>query len=135
MIEHAVPPVSDEEWLARYLCYGRYIRADRTIRPEALTPHPHPNLSVTRHRNLDEAKIWQIGAGVALQTGTTLHGRGDLQAVDFRRETLAVIADPVENNPNHANVVDWPAEKARQKLLAQKIAIACRFVPPPATGK
>jgi hypothetical protein len=37
---------------------------------------------------------------------------------------LQVVAAPVPENPNHANVIDWPAEKSAQKIIAQQIAEA-----------
>jgi hypothetical protein len=32
-------------------------------------------------------------------------------------------------DPNHANVTEWPAEKPVQKIIAQEIAAAVKFVP------
>jgi hypothetical protein len=128
MSELAAPPVADQEELARYIYFSRYIRTDKTIRPEALVPHPYPDLSVTRHRDLNELTIWKIGAEIARVNGTTLHGRADLQAVDFRRQHLKVDPAPVEGNANHANVTGWPIEKSAQKNVAQKIMVACRFM-------
>ena len=129
-----VPPVDSNEWLARFIHYQRHIRQDRTVRPDAFIPHPYPDLSVTRHLQLLEAELWQVGGDVARQSSKALHGRVDVQVFVFQQQQLQVIADPVfPENPNHANVTGWPAEKPAQKIIAQQIAAAASRVlaPPP----
>jgi hypothetical protein len=120
-----VPPITSDEWLARFIHYQRYIRQDRTVRADAFIPHPYPDLSVTRHLQLSDAELWRIGGDVARQINRSLHGRVDTQVFVFQRQRLQVIADPVfPDNPNHANINGWPAEKAAQKIIAQQIAAA-----------
>ena len=120
-----VPPIDSDEWLARFIHYQRYIRQDRTVRADAFIPYPYPALSVTRHLQLSEAELWRIGRDVARQVNKTLHGRVDAQVFMFQQQQLHVVADPVfPENPNHANVTGWPAEKAAQKVIAQEIAAA-----------
>jgi hypothetical protein len=51
-----------------------------------------------------------------------LHGRADAQVFVFEQQQLQVVADPIKDNPNHANVIGWPKEKPAQKILAQEIA-------------
>ncbi len=116
--------VQDDEWLARYLLYRRYIRRDGTdlIKPEAFIPHPRSDLSVTRHLGLGESRIWEVGRDVASQTGKTLYGRADMITADFTRHRLSVNPDPIPGNPNHANVSNWPADKPSQKMIAIEIA-------------
>jgi hypothetical protein len=129
-----VPPVDPDEWLARFIHYQRYIRQDWTVRADAFIPHPYPDLSVTRHLQLSEAELWQIGRDVARHTSKTLHGRADVQVTFFQQQQLQVVADPVlPENPNHANVTGWPAEKPAQKIIAQQITAAASKVlaPPP----
>jgi len=116
--------VSDDEWLARYILYRRHIRRDGSgsVKPEAFIPHPHADLSVTRYLALDEFQIWRTGQGVAKQTGKTLYGRADVVAANFTRHRLSVNSDPLPDNPNHANISNWPADKPAQKMLAIEIA-------------
>lgn len=123
-----VPPIDSDEWLARFIYYQRYIRPNRTVRPEAFIPHPYPDLSVIRHLQLSEAELWQIGRDVARPTGKTLYGRADVQAIVFLLQELRVGADPLPKIPNHANVFGWPAEKPAQKIIAQEIAAAAGSV-------
>jgi hypothetical protein len=70
---------------------------------------------------------------VARQIGQTLRGRADVQVSVFRRQELNVVEAPLVENPNHANVTGWPAEKPAQKVIAQQIAAAAgkaRELPP-----
>lgn len=116
--------VSDDEWLARYILYRSHIRRDGsdTIKPDAFIPHPHADLSVTRHVGLSEDRIWKIGQDVAKQRGKTLYGRADVVTSNFRSHKLDVKADPIENNLNHAIISNWPPEKSAQKMIAIEIA-------------
>ena len=65
MNSHTVPPstVADDEVLARFILHKRYIRNDGTLKPDLFIPHPHTDLSVTRHVGLEESSIWAIGEG------------------------------------------------------------------------
>ena len=122
--------ISPEENLARYVLYNRHIRkADNTVKADAFIPHPYVDLSVTRHSGLDESNIWAIGADVAQKQGKTLYGRADIQTSEINKAALEVISDPDEGNPNHANVIGWPTEKAAQKNIALEIASKSTYLP------
>jgi hypothetical protein len=133
MIDSAnVPEVAAEESLARYVLQSSHVRrSNKTVKPDAFMPHPHVDLSVTRHRMATEAELWSVGVGVATVTGKILYGRGDIQAHVCLVQKLSVRADPVEGNPNHASVTSWPADKPLQKAIAQEVAATARFVEHP----
>ena len=116
--------VASEERLARFILHRSHLRQDWTVKPDAFIPHPRHELSVTRHLHLSEPEIWNIARQVARHTEKTLYGRADVRASDFERQTLRVVAAPVLENPNHANVSGWPLEKSAQKAIAQAIAQA-----------
>ncbi len=116
--------VQSDEQLARFILNRSRLRPDGTVRPDMFIPYPLNELSVTRHLELSEVELWKIGQDVARQTGKTLHGRADVQAFIFQKQRLRVIAAPILENPNHANVVGWPSEKPVQKTIAQEIAAA-----------
>lgn len=127
-----VPPVGADELLARFVLQRSHIRSsDRTIKPDALIPHPRADLSVTRHLMATEVELWSVGQDVANTRGKTLYGRGDFSAVMCANQRLVVQAAPLANNPNHANVRGWPAEKPLQKIIAQQVAAATKFVEAP----
>ena len=114
--------IHPDELLARFIFYRRYFRDDNTIRPEAFIPHPYNDLSVTRHLNLNESQLRDIGESVALESDKTLHGRADITAKVVSNLTLSTNPDPTPNNPNHAIIIGWPEEKSKQKTVAQLIA-------------
>lgn len=133
MIDSAnVPVVASHETLARYVLSGNHIRAaNQTLKPDAFIPPPHGSLSVTRHLSATEDELWAVGKDIARSRVRTLHGRGDVGATVCINQDLAVEADPVGDNPNHANIVGWPADKPARKIIAQEIAAAAKFVPVP----
>jgi hypothetical protein len=129
-----VPAVAPNELLARFIYSSRHFgRANRRIKAAAFLPPSNGKESVTRHREATEWELWQIGQAGADTRGQTLYGRGDVLAATCGSQGLSIEADPVEGNPNHANVVGWPLEdKAACKLIAEEIALAAKFVATPA---
>lgn len=86
---------------------------------------------MTRHLGLDEPEVWKTGQSVASETGATLHGRADVQAHVYANQRLRVFPKALPNNLNHADVVDWPADKSAQKEIALLIAREASFKPIP----
>ncbi len=128
-----VPAVESVELLARYVYASKHFsRQNRRVKAAAFLPPGNGRESVTRHREATEAEVWQVGQAAAESRERTLYGRGDVLAATCESQRLAVEADPIEDNPNHANVVGWPMDdKAKCKLIAEEIAVAARFVPVP----
>lgn len=116
--------VSSQDLVARYIFYKNYLRQDLTIKPDAFIPYPWPDLSVTRHLELKDAELWHIGSEIAEQREKTLCGRADFRVAVATIQNLQVIADPLPENPNHANIKGWPPDKAAQKIIAQELAAA-----------
>jgi hypothetical protein len=124
-----IPDVSPDEALARYVMHSSHIRrSNQTIKADAFMPHPHRQLSVTRHLAATESELWSFGEQVAAVSGKTLYGRGDIRVAVCLAQKLAVDAAPTETNPNHADVSGWPDYKAAQKIIALEIAAAAVFV-------
>ena len=117
-----VPEVTAEEWLARYVCQSKHVRLYQTVRPDAFIPFPHQDLSVTRHLHATKQEIWNLGEQVAMESHRSLYGRADIQARTCHAENLGVVAAPIPNNPNHADITGWPAEKSLQKMIAVLLA-------------
>lgn len=135
MIEPArIPPVGASEIVERYVLYRRHVRADQTVKPDAFIPPPDRMMSVTRHYLATEAELWQVGQNVASARGRTLEGRADVGAEVIRGQNLDLVPDPIPDNPNHANVTQWPADKAAQKILAAELAKQACFRPWRAPG-
>ena len=129
-----VPPMTSEERLARFLLSSSHIRpSSGTVKLEAFMPHPHVELSLTRHRQTTDAEMWKEGARVASVRRANLHGRADIVTAVVLVEGLEVVPKPIPDNPNHADVLGWPAEKDAQKIKAILIAKAARLVMRPAS--
>lgn len=130
-----IPPITPEEWLARFVTVEKWVRADQTIRQDAFIPPKDLNLSVTRHLNLSKNELWAVGQvvadAVAKHPGAVLHGRADIQVHHAIQQNLRVEAAPLPDNENHAHITGWP-EKAAQKSIAQQLAAAAgKLVPFP----
>lgn len=78
-----------------------------------------------------EGELWGAGQHVAELRGKTLYGRADFSGSACVGLRLNVAAAPLDDNPNHANVRGWPAEKPLQKIIAQQVAAAATFVEAP----
>lgn len=127
MNQTGVAPISDDELVARFVVFSRWVRANGTVKPDAFLPPPDLHLSVTRHASLSTEELWSRGQRVARQRGLTLHGRADLMVGRIVEADLSIEPAAIEGNPEHAHVVGWPREKSAQKSLAQRIAAGSRF--------
>src|SRR5687768_126220 len=59
-------PVEDDERLARFVLSKRHVlKSGDGVKAEALLAYKHVELSVTRHRDLTEDELWQLGWEVA----------------------------------------------------------------------
>jgi len=123
-----MPPVADDELLSRFVLHKSHIRHDQTLKADPFIPHPHADLSVTRHLGLDDNALWDIAENVARQIGKTLYGRAENHTATYQGHQLTVVAAPVPGNRNHANVTGWPSEKPAQKMIALQIAANSHFV-------
>lgn len=127
-----VPAVTSDELMGRFIIFSKHIRpSDNTVKPDAFVPHPQVELSVTRHREATEDELWKEGRRVAAFRTARLYGRADVAANTFEKEDLTVVEKPIAENPNHADVIDWPADKAAQKMKAREIANKAVFVAAP----
>ena len=125
--------VAPNELLARFITTSKWFhKQDQTVKADAfIPPDPPVELSVTRHLNLAEDHIWMIGKKIAAGIPRTLHGRADVEAAYVIAQQLAIVPQPEQDNPNHANIVGWSSDKDVRKICAMEIARVARFVPNP----
>jgi hypothetical protein len=130
-----VPPVTDNELLARYVTTSRHFRSsDNTVKQDLFMPHPYIELSVTRHIDTTESEIWGVGFDVANQMDRKLYGRADIQVSDCKIDSLRVTQKPIiPENPNHADIEGWPSAKQDQKAIALKLAASASKLIVPST--
>jgi hypothetical protein len=133
--------VADDELLARYIFHSGYIRSsDKTVKQNAFIPPNNLELSVTRHINFTEDDIWSMGKNAATHRKLPLYGRADVKTEYVKKQNLEVRPQPIRNhpdvgdNPNHANIVNWPLEKNDRKMIALEIANASHFTANPEMG-
>lgn len=135
MIDPAnVPDVDSQEMTARFVVSkSHFNKQTLTLKANAFVPPPNRELSVTRLVKITEDEIWAVGKSVAAARKQTLRGRGDVLVATYLDQKLEVIPDPVDNNPNHANVTGWPSadDKAMQVMIAKEIAAVAKFVETP----
>ncbi len=118
-----VPPIADDELVARFIVISHEVRADGTVRPRLFLPYKRIELSVNRHRDASLDETWAIGRKVAEQRGKTLLGRADIRARMCRITPLDVVPRPIlPHNPNHGDVIGYPPRKDEQLSLAAKLA-------------
>ncbi len=131
-----LPDVADTEFVTRYLMFSKWYRADQSIKHEAFIPPDDLEFSVTRLLQASDPELWDVGRRVAIESRRNLHGRADLSVQAFVGRQLSVQSDATPNNPNHAKVTGWPADKGRQLLLAKQLAATpgLHRIPPPAVS-
>ena len=123
-------PVANDEVVSRAVVFSGWFAQKNGayyVKQDAFVPFPKVKLSVIRNVGLKEDEIWGFSKKVAEQRVRTLYGRADVKAESFFTEGLSVDAAPLEGSPNHADVINWPAEKEDQKYLALQIASTAKF--------
>lgn len=119
----------DDENVARFVMFSRWVKKDQSIRPDAFMPPPNKELSVTRHRGISEKKLWKHGQLVARNRQKKLYGRADLNVAVARDQNIESVPSPILwKNWNHACLVGWPSDKSLQKSIAQELAANAQYV-------
>lgn len=91
-----IPPIADNELLARFITQSKQFRAsDQSIKPDLFIPFRLTELSVTRHREATVEELWLFGRDVAALREQPLYGRSDVRASDCAVGPLAVVPDPI----------------------------------------
>lgn len=132
-----IPPVADNELLARFIVTRDEKRDDGTVKHKLFLPYKHVELSVNRHREATLEETWQVGFEVAAQRNKTLLGLANIRASSCKIGNLDVVPDAkLPGNPNHANIKGYPSEKEDQMALAKILAasIEGRWQEPPPTN-
>ena len=120
-------PPAPEEKVARYIFSSKHFNAtEKRVKPAALLP-PNPpqprESSVFMVDGLSDAGIWDLGVNCVESGRRKMKARADFTVGDVQTSELDVRID--NHPPRHANIVSWPAEKARQKILSLKLAELC----------
>jgi len=127
-----IPVVGGEEHVARHIFSSSHInKLTGTIKQDAFMPPNNHCLSVTGRLETTPEEILADGRRIALLRMKPLHGIADIAVTEFMAQKLAVVASPLLDNPNHADVIRWPTAKCQQKAIALKIAEVATLLPIP----
>ena len=115
--------VSPSEPTARFITQKSHFRpGDKTVRHNAYMPNRNGETSIYRTTGLTDPEIYEIGQEyVGDILGRSIKGHAEIVVSEIIKRKLAVKADPLPH-PRHANIVNWPMDKAEQKIIAIELA-------------
>jgi len=121
--------VKSNEQISRYILSKRHFsRSNKTVKYAAYMPAKDGEASVYRTANLSEVDIWSIGTKyVAKLSRRSLLARGDTTAIIITSAGVDVISAPKPHRL-HANIVNWPSDKDKKKMVAIEIANQANLV-------
>lgn len=111
--------MSPSENITRYILEkGKYSKNNNRVRYTTFLPNRDGETSVYKTQSLDNGEIWDIGERyVAKPCNKTLRARADITASDVFNEGLKIEPDATIHEL-HANIIGWPEQKDKQKLIA-----------------
>ena len=85
-------------------------------------PNRNGETSVYRIIDLGDQEIFEIGHRfVAQKMNKPLLGRADVKVYNILEKDLSVVSVP-DPHPRHANIVGWPEERVKYRLIAVELA-------------
>lgn len=103
------------------------------VKPRLLEPNRQLELSVFRIDDLGQEAIQEIGVDVVRRRpdANRLHGWAELDEAAVQLVSLTVVHD--DTPPRHANIIGWPDDRAKRKLVQRKLAdrASPKLVEPP----
>jgi hypothetical protein len=115
--------VATYETLTRFVMQSNWFRSsDRRVKYAAFMPNlRNGETSVFRISDLSDVEVWAIGDDtVATLRERPILGRADITASLVMANKLNLVPD--EPPPRHANIVGWPQDKERQRIVALELA-------------
>jgi len=115
-------PIDPSETLSRFIFQkSQYKTSDNTVRYTAFIPSSkNGETSVFCTSDIHDEKIWNIGREVSVKRGKPVLGRADIVADVVMSQDLEInSSEPPER---HANIIGWPDERSKQKLIALELA-------------
>lgn len=114
--------VEDSETVARFLFSSKHFAESiGRVKHHAFTPQ-NGETSVFRVSGISEDEIWRIGGSAAgAGRGVAPRGRANLVVDGIRKLRLDVYPSPTSHE-RHADIVGWPSEFEKEKLLRMELA-------------
>ena len=107
--------------MARFAVHKGQLTA-AIVKPKLLEPNRQLELSAFRVHELDDEEIQELGIDVVRRRpdASRLHGWAELDEVTVQSASLTVHDD--DNPPRHVNIIGWPADRAKRKLVQLRLA-------------
>lgn len=122
--------VKDSENLVRHVFSPFHVKKDRSVKWQAFNPNPkNGETSVTCKDSLTAKQLYSIGKNIETshKGKAFLCGEAKILAETVRRNRLDVIGAPNENNPNHANIVNWPIDKDACIMVCKELILYAQY--------
>jgi len=85
-------------------------------------PNKNGETSIYRTTGITDSEIYKIGQKyVREKIGRSIKGHAEIVTSEIIKHELAVKADP-SPHPRHANIIDWPEDKTKQRIIAVELA-------------
>jgi hypothetical protein len=115
--------VSSGERITRFVFFNRHIKNGNTSFA-AFLPNAKGETSVFRTNRCTEKKVWLLGelfVARARKDGRPVIARADVNSETILDENLKIVSTP-DSHPRHADICNWPDERARQRIKAMALA-------------
>ena len=115
--------VAGSEPICRFVFGKDYYRpSDESVRHNAFMPNNDGETSVYRTISLSDEKIYDLGKGfVAPERKKPIKGWVNIEASRIMEQQLRVDPKPKPHH-RHANIVDWPEDREKIRLIALELA-------------
>ncbi len=122
--------ISDSEKLIRFIFSPYHIRNDESVKWQAFKPR-NGETSVTIKNNLSDKNLHSIGQKIESfrkkKDKISLFGEARIFAKTVYKNKLNILSAPSKNNPNHANIIDWPNDKDEYMMVCKELIIDAHY--------
>ena len=117
-----MPPLDSLEILSRFVLQTNWFSSsENRVKYAAFLPDKNGETSVFRTSGITNNEIWEIGdCEVSIKRGKPILGRADIGTINVISKDLEVV--PREPPLRHANIIGWPDERSKQKIIAIELA-------------
>ena len=117
-----MPPLDSLEILSRFILQTNWFSSsENRVKYAAFLPDKNGETSVFRTSGITNNEIWEIGdCEVSIKRGKPILGRADIATNNVISKDLEVV--PREPPLRHANIIGWPDERSKQKIIAIELA-------------
>ena len=117
-----MPPLDSLEILSRFILQTNWFSSsENRVKYAAFLPDKNGETSVFRTSGITNNEIWEIGdCEVSIKRGKPILGRADIGINNVISKDLEVV--PREPPLRHANIIGWPDERSKQKIIAIELA-------------